>query len=340
MEINLLVPEKRDLELHHKKERDKRVADRIKAVLLKSEEWTDKNIAVALRIHEETVRTHLDDWRREKKLQGESGGSTGKLNHEMSRLLEKELEKNTYVKVSDICAYVYKTFSIGYTVSGMTKWLKEHNFSYKKPKLMPAKANLQQQENFVQIYFDLLENTQGKEPIFFMDSAHPTMATKVSCGWIKKGRDKLIAQTASRTRVNVTGAIDLQKMEVLTTLPEKVNGETTIEFFQKLKDACREADKIHIILDQSGYHRSNEVQDFARNSGIELHYLPAYSPNLNPIERLWKVMNEEARNNIVFSSAKEFREAIVEFFEIKLPKMLPSLRQRINDNFEMPSYAF
>ena len=258
----------------------------------------------------------------------------------MSRLLEKELEKNTYVKVSDICAYVYKTFSIGYTVSGMTKWLKEHNFSYKKPKLMPAKANLQQQENFVQIYFDLLENTQGKEPIFFMDSAHPTMATKVSCGWIKKGRDKLIAQTASRTRVNVTGAIDLQKMEVLTTLPEKVNGETTIEFFQKLKDACREADKIHIILDQSGYHRSNEVQDFARNSGIELHYLPAYSPNLNPIERLWKVMNEEARNNIVFSSAKEFREAIVEFFEIKLPKMLPSLRQRINDNFEMTSYAF
>ena len=82
MEINLLVPEKRDLELHHKKERDKRVADRIKAVLLKSEEWTDKNIAVALRIHEETVRTHLDDWLREKKLQGESGGSTGKLNHE------------------------------------------------------------------------------------------------------------------------------------------------------------------------------------------------------------------------------------------------------------------
>ena len=71
-----------------------------------------------------------------------------------------------------------------------------------------------------------------------------------------------------------------------------------------------------------------------------MHYLPAYSPNLNPIERLWKVMKEEARNNIVFSSAKEFREAIVEFFEIKLPKMLPSLRQRINDNFEMPSYAF
>ena len=82
------------------------------------------------------------------------------------------------------------------------------------------------------------------------------------------------------------------------------------------------------------------MQDFARNSGIELHYLPAYSPNLNPIERLWKVMNEEARNNIVFSSAKEFRAAIGEFFEVKLPKMLPNLRQRINDNFKVKSCAF
>ena len=77
-----------------------------------------------------------------------------------------------------------------------------------------------------------------------------------------------------------------------------------------------------------------------RNSGIELHYLPAYSPNLNPIERLWKVMNEEVRNNVFFSSAKEFREAIGNFFEAKLPKILPNLRQRINDNFEMASYAF
>ena len=42
MEINLLEPEKRDLELHHKKERDKRVADRIKAVLLKSENGQTK----------------------------------------------------------------------------------------------------------------------------------------------------------------------------------------------------------------------------------------------------------------------------------------------------------
>ena len=38
-----------------------------------------------------------------------------------------------------------------------------------------------------------------------------------------------------------------------------------------------------------------------------LHILPPYSPNLNPIERVWKVMNEHVRNNEVFSSFKKFK---------------------------------
>ncbi len=49
-----------------------------------------------------------------------------------------------------------------------------------------------------------------------MGAVHPTMATKVSCGWIKKGVDKPIEQTASRTRFNVVGAIELKSMSVFS----------------------------------------------------------------------------------------------------------------------------
>ncbi|MCK5818104.1 MAG: transposase, partial [Psychromonas sp.] len=45
-------------------------------------------------------------------------------------------------------------------------------------------------------------------------------------------------------------------------------------------------------------------------------YLPAYSPNLNPIERLWKVMNEHARNNKYFATAKDFRRSINNFLTL------------------------
>jgi transposase len=325
---------KQELELLHRYEGDRRVCDRIKAVLLKSEGWTNKTIAQALRIHEETVRQHLTDWITDEKLKPENGGSSSKLTDIQSRDLDVHLAETTYTKVIDICAYVEATFGVRYTISGMTKWLKQHEFSYKHPKSVPAKADLAKQEEFIEKYLNLVADTPANEPILFIDAAHPTMATKVVCGWIKKGVDKPIAQTASRTRVNIVGAIELATMNVISCRPDYVNAETTVAFFDQIKTAYPGAPKIHIILDQSGYHRSQLVRDAALEKNIELHYLPPYSPNLNSIERLWKVMNEEERDNVFFSSAKMFRDVINNFFDVKLPKIAQSLRGRINDNFQ------
>ena len=217
-----------------------------------SEGWKNKAIAQALRIHEETVRQHLTDWATDEKLKPENGGSYSKLDDVQTRSLDTHLSDTTYTRVMDICAYVEATFGVRYTVSGMTKWLKEHKFSYKHPKNVPAKADLAKQEEFIEKYLELVSDTPVDEPILFMDSAHPTMATKVVCGWIKKGVDKPIAQTASRTRVNIMGAIELTTMNVVSCRPEYVNAETTVAFFDQLKTAYPDAPKIHIILDQSG----------------------------------------------------------------------------------------
>ena len=326
--------QKKDLELRHRYEDDGRLRDRIKAVLLKSEGWKNKAIAQALRIHEETVRQHLTDWSTDEKLKPENGGSYSKLNDTQSRALESHLEETTYTRVIDICAYIEQAYGVRYTVSGLTKWLHHHRFSYKHPKTVPAKADLAKQEEFIGKYIELVAETPANEPILFMDSAHPTMATKVVWGWRRKGLDKPIAQTASRTRVNVMGAIELASMSIVSCRPEYVNAETTVAFFDQLTAAYPFAPSIHIILDQSGYHRSLLVQSEALRRNIVLHYLPPYSPNLNPIERLWKVMNEEVRNNVFFTSAKHFRDSISDFFETKVPKMAQSLRERINDNFQ------
>ncbi len=326
--------QKEYLELRHRYEGDKRVADRIKAVLLKNEGWKNKAIAQALRIHEETVRYYITDWTSDEKLKPENGGSYSKLNDTQSRALELHLGEITYTRVIDICAYIEKTYGVHYTVSGLTKWLHQHRFSYKQPKTVPAKADVTKQEEFVEKYIKLVAETPANEPILFMDSAHPTMATKVVCGWIKKGVDKPIAQTASRTWMNVMGAIELSSMNVVSCRLDYVNGETTVAFFDQLKAAYPVAPSIHIILDQSGYHRSQLVREEALKRNIVLHYLPPYSPNLNPIERLWKVMNENVRNNVFFTSPKHFREVISEFFEITISKIAQSLRSRINDNFQ------
>ncbi len=64
MKIDLTEKEKQKLEKRHRTERDRRVADRIKAVLLHNEGWTQVEIAQALRIRPETVHDHLDEYNR------------------------------------------------------------------------------------------------------------------------------------------------------------------------------------------------------------------------------------------------------------------------------------
>jgi transposase len=335
MKIKLAEQSKKELELRHRVERDGRVRDRIKAVLLKSEGWTNAMIGQALRIHVDTVGQHLQDWQREEKLKPENGGSQSKLDEQQTQQLVQHIQAMLYTKVYDICVYVAKTFEIQYTVSGMTKWLKEQGFSHKQPKMIPAKADAGQQEAFIGAYLNLVADTPQDEPILFMDAVHPTMATKISHGWIKKGQEKPIATTASRTRVNIIGAIELNTMNVISDVDvETVNALSVLALFDKIKQHYPNAAKIHLILDQAGYHRSHTLQEGAKSLNIELHFLPAYSPNLNPIERLWKVMNEAVRNNVFFDSAKAFRQALNHFFTDLIPAMKDALLSRITDNFQ------
>ena len=110
--------------------------------------------------------------------------------------------------------------------------------------------------------------------------------------------------------------------------------------FEKLRQKYPKAPKIHLILDQGRYNTSKETKEAAKKNGIVLHYLPPYSPNLNPIERLWKVMNEYTRNNRFFHSAKEFREAILNFFDVTWRQIAHSMIDRITDNFQILNLAF
>ena len=322
------------LKSKHRQEKNSRVADRIKAVLLSDQGWTYRQIAQALLLDEQTVGRHVDEYREEQKLTVSSGGSQSKINAEQAAKLIAHLEDVTYLKISDICEHVRTTYGITYTVQGMTSWVSNHGFSYKKPKGTPAKADPVKQEAFVKKYEILMNTTPEDEPILFGDGVHPTMATKVTYGWIKTGTNKPIATTASRTRMNLMGSLNLETMSVVIDSYETIDSTALTEHFDQLKAAYPKAPKIHLILDRGSYNTSAATKEAAQRRGIVLHYLPPYSPNLNPIERLWKVMNENVRNNKVFASAKQFRQEIIGFFEVIWPRISTSMTDRINDNFQ------
>lgn len=403
MKITLSEEQKEKLEEQHKTERDSRICDRIKAVLLTNEGWTQKQIAQALRIHETTVWGHVKDYVLQEKLKPISGGSSSKLNEQQTIEIIAHLEKNTYPSTKEIIQHIQGAYGVSYTQQGMHDWLIKHKFSYKKPKGVPAKFDKLRQEAFIRKYEELKANLKPGEVVLFIDSVHPTQATKITRGWIRKGVEKMIATVAGRSRVNLTGAIDLNTMSIMTREYETINGSATVDFLKAIEAAHLATTKVHVIADGGGAHTSKEVGLFLSEAnvvnrlfldetyGIKLpgnkvelskkmkvqlksvvekeaqlfqdhsildvdtltarelldtlkaplphpklvmHILPPYSPNLNPIERVWKVMNEHVRNNKVFDSFTEFKAKIRTFFGSTWNTILPDLPSRINDNFQ------
>lgn len=334
-EVCLTTEEKACLESRHRKTKSVKESDRLKAILLRSEGWSVVSISQALRVHECTITRYIKDYLKHQKLEEKKGGSSSFLSAEQSDLLISHLSNHLYHYTHEIVAYVESRWGVKYTVPGLNKWLHRNGFSYKKPKGRPYKADEKSQVRFIDDYNALKERLKPTEPLFFMDSVHPSQSTKLSYGWIRKGETVEISTTASRTRMNIVGAINLNDIGgALIADYETINGKAIEDFLTKLRKKHPIEHQVHIILDRAGYHRSESLRERATALNIELHYLPAYSPNLNPIERLWKVMNEHARNNRFFASPKEFRGGIKAFFEKTLPEIAHTLSDRINDNFQ------
>lgn len=293
-------------------------------------------IAQALRLHQTTIDHHISEFLNKGKLKPENGGSDSKLSAEQTAFLISQLFDNLFHHTRDVIAFVTRTWNIIFSIPGMNKWLHRNGFTYKKPSGVPHKLSEEKQRQFIE-YYKELKTTVGDEPILFIDGVHPTQATKISYGWIRKGQKKAVKTTGSRTRLNIMGALNLKALTSPLICEYKTINEYNVSLFlNEIRKVYPDYNqKIHVILDGAGYHRSQLVKDWAEVVNIRLHYLPPYSPNLNPIERMWKLMNEHARNNRYFSSTREFREAISVFFNQTLPDIADSLTSRINDHFQV-----
>jgi transposase len=333
MKRTLSIQERSELKLRHKKERDKRICDRIKAVLAHDDGYSYSEVAKLLLLDDETVRRHIKEYFSNNKLAPENGGSQSYLSHEHAESLATHLEEKTYLQVKQICEYVLAQFDIQYSVSGMRQWLHDQGFCYKKPHGVPAKADAEKQSSF-KIFYNNLKSTLAKdEAIFFGDSAHPSHQTRPAYGWIKKGVRKAVKMTASQKRLNLIGAINLSNHKVVVKAVDWVNCDSLKLFCKQLIQATPKIKRVHLILDNAGYHKSKEFTEWIETTKIKLHYLPPYSPNLNPIERLWKVMHENVTYNRYYQKFACFKEATLGFFrDIKKYKAI--LKTRITDNFQ------
>jgi len=331
----ILSPEVRERLLRqHRRERDRRVADRIKAVILRDEGWTYDAIAEALLLSVEGVRQQVQDYERLGKLKPENGGSLGLLSESQTAELLAHLDGHLYVKALEIVAHVHHTYGIRYSVRGLTDWLKRHNFTFHQPCGVPAKADAWAQEAFVADYEKIKADLGNNDQIVFMDGVHPSHAVRFMRGWIRWGMRREIPTNASHKRLNILGALNLETMTLHRQEYATLNADAVIAFLTFLLAA--HTGILHVILDRGRYQNCKAVWAFAaKNPRLRLHYLPPYSPNINAIEPAWKIMHEYTTNNQYHATFKEFTEKIRQFFDVTFPQKSRTWTDRITDNFRM-----
>ncbi len=334
---NILDYQKRAELLHqHKKERDSRICDRIKAVLWFDDGWTLEEITQALFIDQSTVRRHLKDTLENESVKPHHKGSQPILNVFQSQILIEHLQDNVYTRTQDIVHFIKNKWDQKISVSAVYSWLQAHGFSYKKPKTIPKNADPLEQAEFIQEYEKLMNSAALEgEIVLFGDSVHPSQQTRLGYGWYHKKTAKPLETTAGRKRINLMGAIELEDMDVFYETYETINGANCIDFLKKLEKRYKMIPKIHLILDQAGYHTCKEVKEYLKNSKIQVHFLPPRSPNLNPIERLWKVMHAYVSNNKCYAQFRDFKKALLYFFDSTIAKIKDELVSSVTDNFRV-----
>lgn len=126
---------------------------------------------------------------------------------------------------------------------------------------------------------------------------------------------RLFVPTGSgRQRLNVLGAVGYGTCKMITVINRgSVGAEQVCQLLREVHRRCRKP--VTIVLDNASYHRAKVVRELAETLGIELLFLPPYSPNLNLIERVWKLVKKLALNARILPDFDAFAEAVTHTVE-------------------------
>ena len=178
----------------------------------------------------------------------------------------------------------------------------------------------------------MAEARAGQRQVFFGDAAHFVLGTYLCWLWTKTRL--FVKAAAGRQRYNVLGAWNAVTNTLLAvTNTTVVNADTACELLRALA-AQAIGVPITLVLDNARYQYCQRVRDLAEQLGIELLFLPSYSPNLNLIERLWKFVKKKALRGHYYATFSQFRAAIDDcLFQIG-SKHRPDIKTLMTHDFQ------
>lgn len=289
-----------------------RVQLKMEALLLKSQHLRHRQICHLLHISENTLRAYFRDF---------LAGGVERLKElnffrpeseltQHRQTLEAYFQDHPPATMKEAGTRIEELTGIRRGLSQVRHFLKSIGLRRLKVGFIPAKADVEEQERFKndKLQPRLDEAVAGDRAVFFVDAAHFVLAPFLGFLWCFVRR--VVRAPAGRQRFNVLAALNAVTHELVTVTNDAyINALSVCELLRKIA-ALGLGVPVTLVLDNARYQKCQLVQQLADELGIELLFLPSYSPNLNLIERLWKFVKKQVLNSKYHENFGEFKAAI------------------------------
>ena len=187
--------------------------------------------------------------------------------------------------------------------------------SWKKARKLLGRASREKREAFMDRMRPLLAAAQRDRcQLVYLDEAHIHQDVDLGHGWGKRGKRLHVASTSPglSARVSFYGLYLFNEGQVRVWPYPRANGEHTMDVLHRLRAEVPDA-ALTLIWDGAPYHRAKAVWTEAARLGITLLPLPGYSPDLMPVEALWRWLREDVTYNHCHATAEDLTRRVAAF---------------------------
>jgi transposase len=210
---------------------------------------------------------------------------------------------------------IQERFGVFYSARYISELLKSLGFSYQKARFVSGHLNPQSREQWLRSQWpQILELAQRKNAyLLFGDEASFRQWGTLTYTWARKGQQPTVQTCGKRKGYKVFGLIDyFTGRFFFKCQEERLNSQSYAAYLKEVLGKTRK----HIVLIQDGarYHTSAAMKAFfeAHKKRLTVFELPSYSPDYNPIEKLWKKVKEKGTHLQYFPTFEALKEKVHE----------------------------
>ena len=227
----------------------------------------------------------------------------------------KEFNSWTLMKIQVVVKTQFGKFI---STSQLSRILKASGITHKKAKFKLSKQDEAARKTWIDKTFPRIVYAAKKEgaAILFCDEVGFSSSSDTTYTWSSKGKQVFIPHPGVSYTIKAFGAVDIISNKLTYHIPKKNLNTATFRDFLKIILKKYKEQKVYLIADNVGYHKSKELMNWLKpyDRKIDISYLPAYSPDFNPIEQLWKIMKQRFIYNSGMSNKKDLERRVLKMF--------------------------